>query len=207
MSKQVLSIKINNKNSIELNQLTLSLNALACQYDSFLRKSEEFDYDKPQRKLCISKLESGSLYVELLPVMIPLLDDFNTIMAFLSYLKNIFDVFLGKTQDLFYNLTKKDCHEISNFVGQIANDSGSSINLECKGNINSPISIIINSTEANAIQNQIRRYSENTYALPEKYSKVLMYWANACFMKNKVNDKVIIEHIDKKETFNLRYLG
>jgi hypothetical protein len=46
-----LSIKIENNNPIELNQLTLSLNALACQYDIFLKKSKEFDYAKSQRKL------------------------------------------------------------------------------------------------------------------------------------------------------------
>lgn len=47
MSKEYkLSIKIDNNKPIELNQLTMSLNALSNQYDS-LKKSDNFDY-KPR---------------------------------------------------------------------------------------------------------------------------------------------------------------
>ncbi len=200
MEKQILSIKIENQNSIELNQLTLSLNALACQYDSFLRKSPDFDYHKSQRKLYLSKLENGSLIVELIPAVIPLLNEFNSIMEFGKYLKNIFDYFLGKTTNFSYSLTKKDCEEIIEFIEQSARDNGSNLSLNINGNNNTVVFPIVDldCIKANAIQNNINKYSEKTSESPRIYFKELMYWANAGFVKNKINDKVIIEKIDKK---------
>lgn len=194
-----LTIKIDNQNPLELNQLTISLNALACQYDSFLRKSKEFDYHKSQRKLYISKLENGSLYAELLPVVMPLLNDFNSIIAFGYYLKAWYNYFLGKGDKPKEKLTKTDCTELSKIVAQTANDSGSNLDINIKGNNNVVNVINIGSIPANAIQNGINKYIEETPESPKNYNKELMYWANANFIKTQqVNDKVIIEKIDKK---------
>lgn len=199
MNNQILSIKIENKDCIELNQLTLSLNAISCQYDSFLRKSDKFDYNKSQRKLYLSKLESGSVYAELLPAVIPLFEDVNSIIAFGTYLKIIYDYFLGKNNELPYKLTKKDCLELSEIVAQTANDNGSAINIDIKGNDNNIVINVLSldSTQANAAQNRIRNYLDKSPEPPQNYEKVLMYWANADFRKNKINDKIIIEKIDK----------
>jgi hypothetical protein len=201
MSNDVkLSIKIENSNPIELNQLTLSLNALARQYDSFLRKSDEFDYHKTERKLYISKLESGCIYAELVPAIVPLLSDMNSIFSFGSYLKNIYDFFLGKQEKINHTITKSDCDDFSEIVAQTANDSGSSIHMDIKGNNNivlCPI-ITVNSLDSNAIQNKIRKYVEGIDEQPKTYAKELMYWSNAAFVKQKTTDKVVIEKIDKK---------
>lgn len=202
MNRQIkLSIKLENKNPIELNQLILSLNAIASQYDSFLRKSKVFDYHKSQRKFYISKIESGSLYAELLPAVVPLLTEFNSIIEFGSYLKDCYDYFLGKKETLDYELTKNDCNELSEIVGISANDNGSKLNLTVNGdNNNVNVNIVdLSSLTSNALENSIRKYSElMDEQLPRKFTKELMYWANASFMKDKVNDKVIIESIDKK---------
>lgn len=198
-----LSIKIENKKPIELNQLTLSLNALACQYDSFLRKSNDFDYHKLERKLYISKLEGGSLYAELVPAVIPLLNEFNTILTFGSYLKSCYEYFLGIKSVLDYKLTKTDCNELAEIINQTAGDMGSKLKLEVNGNINQINIINYNSIEASAAQNGIRKHLERAEDIPRNYSKELMYWANASFLKAQSNnkplgDKVIIEKIDKK---------
>lgn len=195
-----LSIKIENNNPIELNQLTISLNALARQYDSFLRKSEEFEYCKSDRRLYISKLESGCIYAELVPAIVPLFNDLNSIFSFGSYLKNTYDFFRGKEDKLIQNITKTDCNELSDFVSQTSQDNGSSINIEVKGDNNTILCPVlkIDSLEANAIQNKIRKYLEDIEQEPKEFTKELMYWANAAFVKQKTTDKVIIEKIDKK---------
>lgn len=166
-----LSIKIDNKNPLELNQLTVSLNALACQYDSFLRKSKTFDYHKSQRKLYISKLESGSLYAELLPVVMPLLTDFNSIVAFGYYLKDWYNYFLGEGDKPDEELTKADCADLSKIVSQTANDNGSNLDINIRGNDNVINVINISSIPANAIQNGISKYIEKTPEPPRTIIK------------------------------------
>jgi hypothetical protein len=75
-SENILSVKIENKNQIELNQLASSLNALSAQYDSFLRKSNT-DYTKNDRKLYISELKQGSIIIELFSSIAARASDFN----------------------------------------------------------------------------------------------------------------------------------
>lgn len=203
MANQIkLSIKIENKKPVELNQLAISLNSLSCQYDSFLKKSQDFDYHKSERKLYISKLETGCIYAELLPAVMPLFNELNSVLSFGQYLKNIYSYFLGKEEKLNYNLTQKDCIELSEIVGQTANDNGSNLNMVVKGDNNTIIQQIIrvDSLNANAIQNGIRKFSDNKIEQPKEYYKELMYWATADFIKtpNKSSNKIIIEKIDKK---------
>jgi len=205
MSEVKLSLKIENKSPVELNQLTLSLNALALQYDSFLRKSDNFNYPKNERKLYISKLEQGSVLIDLIPAVTPLMQEINSIIEFGTYLKYTFEYFLGKNNDNKYNHTKQDCEQINELLSQTAQDNGSNININVVGSNNTIIAapvININSIEANAIQNAIRKQLEKEIIeKPMVFYKELMYWANAKFVKNKhtkYDGKIIIKKIDSK---------
>ena len=200
MTEQIkLSIKIDNKNPIELNQLTLSLNALASQYDSFLKKSSEFDYKRHERKLYISKLEMGCIYAEFVPAIIPLISDMNSILAFGKYLRDVFEYMTGIKKDLSYKLTKTDCNDLSQLVEQTATDHGSNMNITINGDNNILLPVIsLDSIKSNALQNALRKYSDQDSDIRSSYKKELMYWANANFTKNKAFDKVVIEKIDSK---------
>jgi len=198
-----LAIKLNNNQPVELNQLTAALNALGNQYDAFLKRSESFDYNKNQRKLYISKLESGSIYAELIPVVMETINQANSIIEFSSYLKNCYDYFLGTTRETKYILTKKDIVELSDIINPTANDYGSNLVIEVKGNNNTIINniITVDSTKANAIQNGLNKKSADLIEdQPKQYSKVLMYWASANFNEKHDSNsgKVIIPEIDKK---------
>jgi hypothetical protein len=198
-----LTIKLNNKQPIELNQLTASLNALGNQYDNFLKRSDFFDYNKNQRKLYISKLESGSIYAELIPVVMETINQVNSIIEFSSYLKNCYDFFLGITKESKHILTKKDFIELSDIINSTANDHGSNLVIDVKGNNNKIINniITIDSTKANAIQNGLNKKLEGlTEDQPKQYFKVLMYWASANFNEKHTSNsgKVIIPEIDQK---------
>jgi len=198
-----LTIKLNNNQPVELNQLTASLNALGNQYDTFFKRSDSFDYNKNQRKLYISKLESGSIYAELIPVVMETINQANSIIEFSSYLKSCYDFFLGTAKETKYILTKKDFIELSDIINPTANDYGSNLVIDVKGNNNTIINniITIDSTKANAIQNGLNKKSGDLMEdQPKQYSKVLMYWASANFNdKHDSNSgKVIIPEIDKK---------
>jgi hypothetical protein len=197
-NQTILSIKIDNNNPIELNQLTLSLNALACQYDSFLRKSENFDFQKSERKLYISRLESGSLFAELVAPCLFIVNDLNPILEFGHYLKSIFDFGSGIKKEPPHGLTKKDCNELVQIIEPTASDSGGNMNITVTGNGNDFIIVNCNPIQANATQNMLKKCIDGAQELPNTYYKELMYWANAGFRENKINDKVIIEKIDNK---------
>jgi hypothetical protein len=195
-----LTIKISNNQPVELNQLTAAFNAFGNQYDSFLRRSDLFECDKNQRKLYISKLESGSIYAELLPVAIEAINQLNSVVEFGTYLQTCYDFFLGKSKEVKYSFTKKDLIELADIINPTANDYGSRITIDVKGNNNTNI-INIDYTKANAIQNGINKNLTNlSEEKPRQYIKVLMYWASANFSEkhNNTSGKVIIEDIDKK---------
>jgi len=202
MCELKLSIKINNKQPIELNQLTSSLNALANEYDLYCKN--ELNYTKNERKLEIIKLEKGCLLIELIqltPAVIPLIENMNSIFCFGTYFIETLQFFSGKKEEIKYQYNKKNCENTATFLQQTANDNGSSIDINVVGNNNT---IIIgektDSLTANAIQNKIAKYqTELLEEEPNILHKQGFYWSIASFLnKQEGKDKGIIESLDKK---------
>jgi hypothetical protein len=194
-----LSVKIENKHQIELNQLASSLNALSAQYDSFLRKTG-IDYTKNDRKLCVSELKQGSIIIELISSIAVASDNFNAIFGFFEYLRASFDWILGKTNQAF-KYSKRDFEQLSEFVDLAARDNGASIAVHVVNSNNVVNNFYIDHLQANAAQNiAAQKVEDMTEEKPKIFSKELMYWANANFVdsKNKTTNKIIVEKIDKK---------
>jgi hypothetical protein len=194
----ILSIKIENNNPVELNQLSISLNALGVQYDSFLRKFESCNYTNKESKLYIQKIEKGSIIIELATLIIPLIEHVNTVAEFLTYLRDSFNWFLGKLKQSKYNHTKQDLEQLYQIVNLTAKDSGSNMYINISGDVNN--NFHVDTPKANAIQNFImEKLNEKKLEEPKIFHKELMYWANASFVcsKKRISDKVIIEKIDK----------
>jgi hypothetical protein len=204
MTQIKLSIKINNKKPIELNELTSSLNALAREYDLYC--NTELNLPKEERKLEIIKLEEGCIYMELLPIITPLIQEMNSVFCFGKYIIETLDYFTGKaTSKPNSNFKKKNCDNVNTFLDQTANDNGSNTIINVVGNNNTTIIMgkTIDSLESNAAQNSIAKYK--TLLLEEESGvshKQAFYWEAASFsnIKNiKSNsDKGIIEKLDKK---------
>jgi hypothetical protein len=199
--ENILSVKIENKNQIELNQLASSLNALSAQYDSFLRKSNT-DYTKNDRKLYISELKQGSIIIELFSSIAACTTDFNAIFEFFNYLKDSFDWLLERGKQKF-KYSKSDLEQLGEFINPIARDSGSVINIQISNSGSGDVTsnIFIDHLQANAAQNIASKKLEDMREEKRKiFNKEFMYWASADFydQKNKTSDKVIIENIDKK---------
>jgi hypothetical protein len=194
-----LNLKIENKKPVELNTLTLSLNALSRQYDRYV-KQEYSDYTKNERKLYVTKIESGCVFIELVPAIMPLLNDMNAIVGFGNFLKYSFEYFLGIREEKKYKYTKKDCSDLSEFLNQTAQDNGSNLKIDLTINGDNNNVVLLDSIKANAAQNKLaeeqKKLEEET---PKLYIKQVMYWASASFYKNqKFNDRIIIESINEK---------
>jgi hypothetical protein len=194
----VLSIKIDNQKLLDLKQLSLSLHALTLQYDSFLRKSD-IVYTKNERNLQIVNIKQGSLLMDLTVAALPLIQEFNSVVEFYNYLKKSVDYFLGKLKKPPYLYSKQDLCQFHEIVNQTAKDGGSTFILQIKDSSINMNDTVINSIDANAMQNIIKRLIENSEEKQQIFFKELMYWANANFVASgsKTSDKVIIEKIDE----------
>ena len=203
MTQIKLSIKINNKKPVELNELTSSLNALAREYDLYC--NNELNLPKNDRRLEIIKLEQGCIFIELLPAITPLIQEMNSVFCFGKYIIETLDYFTGKiTEKPDKNFKKRNCDNVSTFLDQTANDNGSNTTINVVGNNNTIIiGKTMDSLESNAAQNNIAKYK--TLLLeeePEVKHKQAFYWETASFsnIKNiKTNsDKGVIEKLDTK---------
>lgn len=189
-----LSIKINNKNPLELNKLTSSLNAIGRQYNSFIRKNKSFQYSKTERILYVNKIESGCVFIDLIPCVVPLIENMNSIISFVEYLKTSYDYFKGNAEKPQYDYSKNDCIDFKESLEQIASDNGSNmqVNLEgCTINQNFNISY----TDANAIQNIINKKLEEKEVITDFYDVAFRWEQVNKNDKSKSVDKGIIDCI------------
>jgi len=199
-----LVIKIDNKNPIELFDLTRSLVSLASQFDIYVEKNADCKENR-EAKLYVKEIKSGSVTLELIELatvgMIPFVENFNTIVGFTKHVKSIVDYFLKKDGNK-PDLKPTDYKDFSTILNPIAKDSGSQFNMSTTINGNVELNFNINSNDSNALQNMFK-YEIDQLKLPEQmdqtYPSVLLTWYQARGdMKSTIGNKGVIEELYKK---------
>lgn len=193
-----LVIKIENSQPVELFDMTLSMAAIANEYKRFMI---DHPVNSPggEIKLYIKEIRSGSIVTELAamaPSLLPLTEHAGSIVEYAKHLKTVIEWFAGKSKDKPAKVDKAGLQNLSSIVEPIAKDNASQLNI---GVINGSVTFNINSTEANAVQNKVKRELES---LKEPVSgiheKVLLYWVQAKNQKDgKTGDRAKIESIYK----------
>lgn len=199
-----LVIKIENKQPIELFDLTKSLVSLATQFDTYVDKNAYCKENK-EAKLFVKEIKSGSVILELVEYatigMIPFMENTNTIIGFAQYCKNAINYFL-KNEGEKPDLTSTDFKEFSSILNPVAKDNGSQFNLSTTINGNVELHLNLNSTETNALQNLFKKEIEKLKVpeqLDEIQSSVLLTWFQARNdLKSKIGNKGVIEELSKK---------
>lgn len=200
-----LIIKIDNKNPVELVDLTKSLFSLASQFTSYVEKNGNHKEER-EAKLYVKEIKSGSVIVELVELatvgMIPFVENVNTVVGFAEYCKKAYN-FLLKGEGKKPELSQTDYKELSAIVNPIAKDKASQINFSTTINGNVNFNFNLNSTESNAFQNIAKRELD-FLKIPEqqddKFEKVVMTWFQARGnIKSKSGNKGVIEELNKKE--------
>jgi len=203
MSEAKLTIKIENKRPIEITDFTDSFNSLANQYYKYLSENESFKLNQ-DTKLYIKEIRSGSIITELsdlVPLVLPFVENSNSVIEFTGFLKKGFDYFLGKTEEKPKEFDLKDCNNFNNIIKPIAKDNGSNVLFNGDWNFeNVTVNFNFNSVEANAIQNGIQREKENLKEPTKNIQhKVLFYWDSAKYdEKSKSVDKGYIDSVSFK---------
>lgn len=202
-----LVIAIHNKKPIELLELTKSLVAFANQFDNYVSINGERKEDR-QAKLYVKEIRSGSVIFELVEfaskTAIPFLENASTIIGFSGHLKQAYDFIMGKpvksdNPTIFTNSEYKD---LSQIVNPVANDNGSQINISATINNHIENQFIINSHDANAVQNLIEKALKES-KLPEiendtKTKVLLKLWQIRTDIKAKAGNKGIIDELSDK---------
>lgn len=199
-----LVIKIDNKQPIELLDLTKSLVALSTQFNAYVDKYADSKENR-EAKLYVKEIKSGSVILELVEFatlgMIPFLENTNTIIGFAEYCKSAINFFL-KDEGNKPEFSGADYKEFSAIINPIAKDLGSQFNINTTINGNLTVHLKLDSTESNALQNIFKGEIEKL-KLPEQpddiINSVLLIWFQARNdMKSKTGNKVVIEEISRK---------
>lgn len=195
-----LIIEISNKRHVELLDLARSMMSIGDEYKHFLVKHETY-IDPDHVKLYIKEIRSGSIITELVslsPYTLPLIDHAETVFEYAKHIKILYEWLIeGKEKP--QDIEKSTLENLSNIIEPVAKDHGSQMNF---GSVNVQgdlvLNLNINSTQANATQNAIRR-ELNLMKEPVTgiHESVVMYWAQARNQLdgNKAGDRARIESI------------
>jgi hypothetical protein len=209
----LLTFKFDNKAPVALDDLTVSLNALAQFYEDYLVTSGTAPPEEGVR-LYVHDLRTGSIIAVLraiadqgrlmfgehgiVPTITSAFDHADTLAGFLGTLNDVVQFFLG-TLDLAEKPTKKEAEQIIKILEPVAKDNASQLNVQFNGPTHiGEIHYHYNSQQANAVQNNARRYLGPE--LPTNrtlHDELLVLHQVRGDPKSKAGDRGIIESVSK----------
>lgn len=197
----VFTVEIENSKPIELIDLTESFLSLGDEYNRFVSTHPEFS-DSAGVKLYIKKITSSSVKADIIAMgitgsqmIMPIISDTNSLIAFAKFLKSTYDYFLGKEKEQPAVLQKADYANFLGFVQPVSKDHASQVNVSVTYNGAVQQAFYINSSQANAAQNTIKRTLEKLRE-PDRGTKrqVVLYWEKGA-PHTKAGNRGIIESI------------
>lgn len=184
-----LIIYLKNQSPIELTDFATSMLALSQEYQSKNPKDHH---------LYIKEVKTGSICAVLVAGAfgaLPFVAHANDLIDFGKHMITLLRYLKGERQEP-PPMTQQTLANVSKFVEPIAKDNGSILQLEVKGDNNK---IVINSLDANAIQNRIVREQERLKEpLQGNYNNVVLYWKQTR-QDTKNGYKGVIESLSDKE--------
>ena len=209
----LLTFRFENKSPVALDDLSLSLNALAQSYEDYLAATGK---SPPVEgvKLYVHDLRTGSVIAVLKAIadqgrllfgehgvvtaLQSTFDHADTIAGFLGNIDDVVKFFLG-TEEGKPEPTRKEAEQMIRFLEPVAKDSGSQVIMQFLGPTH--IGVINNrydSQQANAVQNSARRYLGPTLPTNQiMHDELLTLHQVRGDTKSKTGDKGVIESISK----------
>lgn len=192
--------EIKNRYPVELFDLTQSLYSFAKEYEGYA--SAEFEGADKTAKLYVKEIRTGSIITELVPIaagLLPFLSDTNTVIGFAKHLKLAVDWLRNPAKETKPTINKTTLTNINSIVDPVAKDSASQLNIHTEIVNNAPIYITINSSEANAMQNQVRKELDLIREpIVGRHKNVVLYWWQTRNDTSQAGDRAIIESISPR---------
>ncbi|MGA8551114.1 MAG: hypothetical protein WB678_12860 [Stellaceae bacterium] len=214
MEDGLLTFKFDNKAPVALDDLTVSLNALAQSYQDYLAASGQ-TLPEEGIKLYIHDLHTGSIIAVLQAIadqghflfgengLVPTAQHFlehfkhaDTLAGFLGSINDVVQFFLGNSKNK-AEPTRKQADQIIKIFEPVAKDSGSALNMQFNGPAHiGEIHFHYNSQQANAVQNSARRYLGPTVPTNQiLHDELLTLHQVRGDAKSRAGDRGIIESI------------
>jgi hypothetical protein len=197
-----LEITISNTVPVSLSDLTLSLFAVGQQFERFIENELSPDAHASSQ-LLVKEVRTGSIVVELIAQtipLVPLLWSGGALLEWANYAKDVLEWLQGKLDKAPQELTKNDLKQWHSILEPVAKDQGSQLNFTVSDGGTVINQIFINSTQANAAQNQIKR-ALGTLEEPSDtvFRKRVMTWYQAKFdSASQTGNKATIESINPR---------
>jgi hypothetical protein len=196
-----LEIKINNTKPVGLKDLSMSLLSFNHQFHKFV-ESETKKETEIGTELIIKEVRSGSIIIELVSQtapIVPLLWDGGSLLQWSKVVQDICSWLLGEIDRAPREISKQDLQEWNKFIEPVAKDHGSQMNINVSDGGKVINQIILNSTKANAIQNQIGRLIEDMETPEENiHKRKVMYWYQTKFDPDSdTGNRAIIDDLSK----------
>ena len=190
-----LTITIQNKQPVELLDLTTSFVGLADEFRDHIQKNFP-EVAAAEVRLYVKEIRAGSIVAELVaisPQLIQGVSYLNAVVSFTKHLKAAYDFLSGKS-DGKPELEKGSYNNLTKILEPVAKDSASQLNI---GSVEGNVYLTVNSVEANAAQESATRLLDDLSAKSAAlHEKVLLYWYQArADAHSKSGDKGIIESI------------
>lgn len=157
-----LEVTIKNTKPVILTDLTMALLGIGQQFERFIENETNEQY-KVGSELFIKEVRSGSIVIELIAqgmTVVPLLWQNGSLAEWVNYAKDVIEWLNGKVLTPPKELTKQDLKQWNNILEPVAKDHSSQINISVSEGGKVINQFFINSEQANATQNAIRREIE-----------------------------------------------
>lgn len=206
---EMLVVEIRNERPVDVVDLATSLSALGRSFQEYM--SEAVGEPAGNISLGVERIESGSIVATLVPTveqMTWLWEHRGDVAGFVTHIKDIAEYLLGSAPVAKALIGKKEIERTAQIVEPVAKDNGAQFNISARDNSRVIVNYIINSRDANALQNAARRITGEHVAKAEEFERgVLMVLEQ---VKNNPNartgDRGIIEKISPKAV-RLRFAG
>jgi hypothetical protein len=205
VTESVLTYEFRTQRPIDLIDLTTSLMAVGEQFRRFVHRHDAALTEDGYR-LFIKEVRAGSIIAELVSYAVQssmIMPAAPLVAQFGQEISDLFDFFKGlrEARDIAkeIGLGKKDLQQIYDVIDPVAKDGGSQLNLIATHGGAITVNVSMNSMEANAVQNNLRRRieaaRESVTGLHE--DQVLYWYQMRADTAEKPGDKAVIERFSR----------
>lgn len=199
MNEQTLTVKIENRNPVELGDLTTGLFALADEYRRFIPRHEPSRYSADADcRLYVKAVRSGSIEIDLVamaPLALPFMENANTVLDFFGYLRDGLSWLAGKdVPPPTPVLEKPNLENLSKLVNVVAKDRAAQFIV-----INQENHFHLTSTDARAVREGAEEaISQLRLPVAGLREKVVLYWYQARNTSGSAaGDRAMIESVSR----------
>lgn len=194
--EQILTIKIDYNEAISAEVFYEFLGACSRQFE----KQSKYYNDKQQDKLLIKEIRQGSIEIELIALIMPIIGNFNSIYTFFDSIKTTFEWFVNNNGDK-PQMKIKDCEDFKRIISPLNNSNSTQINVYVNGDNNR--TLLIDKEMAESMSKKLDKEifeQQKTSEDSDNYNNVLLKLIQIKNDdKDNKNTKGIIEKIDRKE--------